>query len=123
MRTALSVVAVAWLMVFSPGASAGPPAGVCRHISEHRCEQVLGPYQAAQYLHGYVMKKRRPRLTPSFGVLLYCGSPKRKRPWVFRCGDTIAGGGLPSPCKVEALVARPKPGVFRFDWLKESASC
>ena len=123
MRAALLVVVVAALLVFSSGASAGPPPGLCRHISKQKCEQILGPYSAAQFLHAYVIKKLRPRLTPSFGGTLYCNSPKRHRPWVFRCGDTVEGGGLPSPCIVEALVARPKPGVFRFDWLKESASC
>jgi hypothetical protein len=69
------------------------------------------------------MKKLRPRLTAPSGGLLYCNAARHHRPWVFRCGDTIEGGGLPSPCKVEAVVERFRPKVFRIDWLKESASC
>lgn len=117
------VVVVAVLLVFSSGATAGPPAGLCRHISKQKCEQSLGPYSAAQFLRAYVIKKLRPRLKASFGGTLYCNSPKHHRRWVFRCGDTVERGGLPSPCIVEALVARTKAGVFRFDWLKESRSC
>jgi hypothetical protein len=122
-RTVLVVAVVAALLVFSSSSSAGPPVGICRHISKQKCEQVLGPYAAAQHLQAYVMHKLRPRLTSPFGSTLYCNYPKRHRPWVFRCGDTIERGGLPSPCIVEALVKRDKPRVFSFDWLKESASC
>jgi hypothetical protein len=122
-RTVLAVIVIAVLLIFSAGASAGPPAKICRHISKQKCEQILGPYDAAQFLQMYVMKRLRPRLTASFGVRLYCDNRKHKRSWVFRCGDTTDGGGLPSPCIVEALVAHTKPVVFRIDWLKESASC
>lgn len=123
MRTVVVAVVVAALLVFGSGASAGPPAGLCRHISARQCEQDLGPYAAAQFLRVYVINKLRPRLTASSGETLFCGYTKRHRPWVFRCGDTIERGGLPSPCKVEALITRSKSKVFRFDWLEESASC
>jgi hypothetical protein len=121
-RTVLTVAVVVGFLVVTPGAGAGPPHGVCRHISKQQCERELGPYAAAQFLHRYVSKKLRPWLTGAAGESLYCGA-KKHRPWVFRCGETVEGGGLPSPCKVEALVARNKRKVFRIAWLKESASC
>lgn len=111
------------LLVFSPGASAGPPASICRHLSRQKCEQLLGSYAASQFLRGYVIQKLRSRLPVPFGGTDYCNAAKRHRPWVFRCGDTIEGAGLESPCEVEALVERVKPGVFSFDWLSETASC
>ncbi|HEX4186902.1 MAG TPA: hypothetical protein VHY83_03290 [Solirubrobacteraceae bacterium] len=116
-------VVVAAFLVFGSGASAGPPHGVCRHVSAEKCEEILGSYDAAQFLRRYVMNKLQPRLTAPSGGSLYCRAAARHRPRVFRCGDTVEGGGLPTPCTVEALVARPKPRVYRFDWLKESASC
>jgi hypothetical protein len=119
----LVILVVAALLVFTSGASAGPPAKLCRHISAHQCEQDLGPYAAAQFLRAYVINKLRPRLTAPSGGTLYCGHAQHYRPWVFRCGTTIEGGGLLSPCKVEAIIARNKLKVFRFDWLEESASC
>jgi hypothetical protein len=106
MHAVLIVVVVA-LLVLSPGASAGPPQALCHHISAPQCERDLGPYAAAQFLHAYVINKLRPRLPGAFGETLYCGATRHHRPRVFRCGETT-GGGLPSPCKVEALIARNK---------------
>jgi hypothetical protein len=123
MRTALVAIVAAAFLVAGSEASAGPPARICRHVSTKKCEERLGPYDAAQFLHMYVSKKLRPRLTAPGGDTIYCGRAKHHRPWVFRCGDTVEGGGLPAPCTVEALVERTKPRVYRFDWLKESASC
>ena len=123
MRAVLVVVGVGALLVFSSYASAGPPSGECRHISKAQCERDLGPYSAARFLEAYVIEKVRPRLTATFGNKLYCDYTKQRRPWVFRCGETIEQGGLPSPCTVEAIVARDKRKVFHFDWLKESVSC
>jgi hypothetical protein len=118
----VSTVAAAFLLVGSV-ARAGPPHGICRHVSVEKCEEILGPYNAAQFLHRYVAKKLEGRVTAQTGWMLYCGPASYHRPWFFRCGETVTSSGLPSPCTVEALVARPKPGVYRFDWLKESASC
>jgi hypothetical protein len=124
MRALLVVVVVTALLVLSPGASAGPPAKVCRHVSARECEQILGPYAAAQFLGAYVFKNVVPRLTiPVAGVGIECGPTKHHRRSVFRCGATVHMLGPSSPCKVEALVARDKSKVFRFDWLQESAAC
>jgi hypothetical protein len=123
MRPALVSIVAAALLVVAPGASAGPPHGICRHVSAEKCEEILGPYNAAQFLHMYVMRKLQGRITAQTGSTLYCGAARHHRPWFFRCGETITSSGLPSPCTVEALVARPKPGVHRFVWLMESASC
>ena len=123
MRAGLMVVVVVGVLSLSTGASAGPPHGVCRHLSRQRCEEVLGPYSAARFLDRHVMEKLRPRLTGASGGTLYCNAPRKGHPWVFRCGETVERGGLPAPCTVDALVARNKHKVFRFAWLKESASC
>ncbi len=121
-RAFLVASAVAALLIVSPGASAGPPAGICRHISARRCEQTLGPYAAARFLAAYVGKRLRPGLAGQAGRTLECGRLHGTL-WVFQCEDTIEGGGLAVPCRVQALVVRDRAKVFHLERLKESAAC
>jgi hypothetical protein len=72
MRPALVSIVAAALLVVAPGASAGPPHGICSHVSAEKCEEILGPYNAAQFLHMYVMNKLQGRITAQTGSTLYC---------------------------------------------------
>jgi hypothetical protein len=123
MRAASVVAVVVALLAVSSTASAGPPAHLCRHKSQTECERALGPYSAAQFLRAYVVKRVVPRLPGPSGQSLYCDNTKPRRPWVFRCGETVELGRLPSSCTVEAIIARDKQKVFHIVWLKESDSC
>src|SRR5438445_13210524 len=101
-------------LVFSPIANAGPPAGLCRHITAQECERELAAYAAAHFLSAYVHKKLRPDITQ--GETLFCHLRRRSTPWVFRCGDTL---GSPAACTVQALVKRDRADVFRIVWTNE----
>ena len=109
------------LAVSGPPATAGPPAGLCRHHTKTWCEEALGPYSAFQFLLHEVMTELRARSVAPRGF--NGGCDRRHRPGVYRCTLEFEGGTLSAHCVVEALLSRQKPTGFRFRWRKESAAC
>jgi hypothetical protein len=121
----LAAIAVVFLASGSP-AAAGPPAGLCRHVSSAKCERWLGSLSALEFLNRYVHTKN-PSLIGAHasdaGAGGYCGLTPRHRAWYFRCQIYTESNVPASPCRVQALVSRDNAKVWHVDWSSESASC
>jgi hypothetical protein len=116
---AVVLAAVVAVLALSAQAAAGPPASCFRQTP--RCD--LTYYEATQVLRQKAIQKLRPRLTSAFGSGGGCGPTEHHSPGFARCTITIEGGGLPTPCKVEALLSRRKGAPFRVRWWKASQPC
>jgi hypothetical protein len=118
-RVVPALMAITVSLALSAQAVAGPPRR-CRE-RPHSCNLVA--YEAGQALKRYVLDKLRPRLTAPTGMEIDCRPTNHHARGFARCQIAVLGGGLPAPCKIEALLSRSERSKFRINWKEESRSC